>query len=186
MNNVVPYDINISKSDGGFIKPDGEFVFTPNTHELYAINYCHGSDWLYPHKRKDKNNSFSLSKLTEEDLFLYKEWLKAKQHGGRNVNADFLVHVLGYDKVETCLRRLITTTSNIPHIRFYNYYLMGWNVCKLRKEKFDKNTGMFVIDYADNLSPILMHKERKAEAEIEEISQKVLFKDRDKFFRTDF
>lgn len=186
MSNVLPYDENICMSDGGFITTDGKFIYTPMTHEAYAINFCLGKDFLSPKKNGDKRDTFSSSKLSDSNLALCKAWLNEKSKRDRNAYSDFLVYVLGYDKVETCLRRLITTTSPMPHIRFYNYYLMGWNVCKLNRKRFDEEKNIFIVDYADNLSPIFMSKDREAEAEIEEIKKKVLFNNRDLYFKTNF
>lgn len=87
-----------------------------------------------------------------------------------------MLYLLGFDKVETIRRRLISTTSLKPHIRFYNYYLMGWNIKRLLPMIVDEQNGLFTFD--NSKIWIEDPEDKRAEQEIKEIKSKVLLQDR--------
>ncbi len=94
---------------------------------------------------------------------------------------DFMVLVLDFDKVEIQLRKTITTSSRQPHIRFYNYYLMDWNINIYEKLYYNTNTNRFDII---NPTPLGLDQEDTDEYyEIEDIKSKVLIKERNLFFK---
>lgn len=207
MSLVIPYEDKLYNNDGAFISPEGEIIFTYGEHERFARNYCNGenyqllsdvkdgSGWSYYASHFDefkKNYNFTgeredidvyeSSKLTKEQLELYKLWLENYEFARRNLYSDFLIFLLGFDKVETVMRRAITTTNPEPHIRFYNYYLMDWYIKHLPLMKFNKDTGRFKYDQQEDYS-LKSKEDRQAESEINEIKSKVLLKDRHLFFK---
>jgi len=183
MSLIIPYDDKFDRGDGAFISPSNEIILTHGEHERFAGKYCSGIDYLFSRRSSTKNGDpFSLSKLTKEQLELYKLWLEKKECNKRKMHSDFMVFVLGFDKVETIMRRAITTTSNIPHIRFYNYYLMDWYIDKHTPMKYNPEIGLFEYDEPKDWM-IKYSEDRKFEYEINEIKQKVLIKDRPLFFK---
>lgn len=94
----------------------------------------------------------------------------------------FLVLLLSFDKVETVMRKCITTTNGKPHIRFYNYYLIDRHIKRLRSMKYNKQINKFGYNKKENW--LIRHNEdRKVAKEIDEIKAKVLKKDRPLFFK---
>ena len=204
MNNIIiPYEENLGKSDGVFIRPDGKFLHVHNNqHEEYAEVYCNGRDFssltgttygpsvsIIPFldaqqeaKRvREGIDVFQTTNLTRQELELYKKWLITHSDPNLAFYADFLVYVLAYDKVETLIKNVITTTATEPHVRFYNYYLMDWHICPQKRMIYDEKKHMFVSH--DSIIEISDSDDREAEEEIEEIKRKVLFKERPYFFK---
>ena len=112
MSKILLYDDTLEMCKPAFITPDNKIIIANEKHEIFAQKYCEGN----------------LSKLTKEELILYKYWLEQKGFNRKEMSSDFLVSVLGFDKVLTLMKKSIATTSLEPHIRFYNYYLMDWYV----------------------------------------------------------
>ena len=183
MSLIIPYDDKFDRGDGAFISPSNEIILTHGEHERFAGKYCSGIDYLFSRRSSTKNGDpFSLSKLTKEQLELYKLWLEQNEFYSRKMHSDFMVFVLGFDKIETIMRRAITTTSRQPHIRFYNYYLMDWYIDKKNPMKYNEETGLFEYDEPKDWI-IYYNEDRKVEDEINEIKTKVLRKDRHHFFK---
>ena len=171
MSGIIPYDERLARSNGGFITPNNEIILTDN-HEKFAYNYCFGYDDLY-----NSQNEFKNSKLTSEELKLFKLWLKENVGFTRDMNSDFLLYIMRYDKVERKIRRVITTTNPRTHIRFYNYYLMDFDILIQRPKVFNEETRLFeYVDYNELWMQDSI--DREAEKEINEIKEKVLSKDR--------
>ncbi len=187
MSKILPYISELEYQKRAFIKPDGEILITTGKHKIWAKNFCIGSEC------KDFQNLFSSendtlpnriidsSNLTIEQLNLLKLWLQGKTNLDENVFSDFLVYVSRFDKTETKNRKVISTTSPIPHIRFYNYDLMGWQIEKLTPEKFNNATGSFIPCPEEGI--ISTHQDRNAEEELEDIKRNVLLKDRHYFLK---
>ena len=129
----------------------------------------------------EEMDEYSSSKLTQEQLKLYKLWLDKYEFSRRNLLSDFMVYLLSFDKVETVMRETITTTNPNPHIRFFNYYLMDWDIFEQPPMKYNNDTGLFEYD-KDNWY-LGKNEDKEAEEEIEEIKAKVLKKDRPLFFK---
>lgn len=127
----------------------------------------------YTGERKDVDIYLS-SKLNQDELKLYKLWMQEYEFTKNHLYSDFLNFVLGFDKVDTIMRHGISTTSPTPHVRFFNYYLMGWNVWVHPLQVFDEKTGAF-FSIPRNNNHVL--EDREAEEEIEELKAKVLKKD---------
>lgn len=119
MSKIIPYDDTLEVGKNAFITPNDKIIITCEKHEIFAQNYCEGN----------------ISKLTKEELILYKHWLEQNEYNKRNMYSDFLVDVLGFDKILTIMRKSITTTTFEPHVRFYNYYLMDWYI-DVRKKAY--------------------------------------------------
>jgi len=105
MSNIILYDETLEVGKTAFITPNDKIIVTDDKHEVYAQNYC------------------NINNLTKEELILYKRWLQENEEVKRKMSSDFLVCVLGFDKILSLMKKTIVTTSFEPHIRFYNYYL---------------------------------------------------------------
>ena len=164
MNKIILYDDSLEDGKKAFITPLGKVILLCDKHEVYAQNYCEGD----------------LSKLTKEELILYRYWLSQNDNNKREMYGDFLADVLGFDKVLRIMRKSITTTSPTPHIRFYNYYLMDWYIDIRNRVVYNEKTGIFE---PVNKGFITLSEDREFEEEINSIKSKVKLKDRHHFFR---
>ena len=198
---ILPYNNNLGPHNGAFIKPDGEVLFIKdNKHEEFAEKYCNGEDFSAITGAKEgqsrsiipifemlddvKSNGLGIfrnSNLSREQLLKYKSWLERHHIDNKSIYADFLVYVLAFDKVETRINNLITTTSLEPHVRFFNYYLMDWSISVQKPLIYDEKEDLFLMQY--DQVPISDYDDREAEEEITEIKAKVLMKDRPYFFK---
>ena len=169
MSLIIPYkEKELINNEGAFIKPSGEIIFTSGEHERYAHDYCYGT-------------SYSSTKLTKEQQELFEQWLDKYEFSKCNLYSDFMVYLLSFDKIETVMRETITTINPNPHIRFFNYYLMDWNIIEQPPMKYNSDTGLF--EYDRNNSYLGNSEDREVENEINEIKAKVLKKERPLFFR---
>ncbi len=180
MSLIIPYEDKLDTCNGAVIRPNGNIIYTYGEHENFAKDYCRGKDYsLLTSSTIDGVDIYSSSKLTKEQLELYKLWLQKTDFPS---NIDFMVYLLRFDKVGTFLGKAITTTNNKPHIRFYNYYLMDWYIDKLLPMRFNKETGTF--EYSEEESYIQFEDDEEAAEEIKKIKSMVLYKnDRRAFFR---
>ena len=205
MSLIIPYkEKELYDNEGAFIKPDGEIIYTYGLHEKFSDKYCNGEEYEYlsrlkygntydpnafEYYKKEHNyqgkqediDVFGSTKLTSEQLKLYKLWLDEYEFSRRNLLSDFMVYLLSFDKVETVMRETITTTNPNPHIRFFNYYLMDWFSINQPPMKYNSKTGLFEYDY-NNLY-LGNSEDKEAEDEIKEIKARVLKKDRHLFFK---
>ena len=153
-NKVIPY---IEDPKQCFIRIDGKILYVESSHEEFAKYYC--------------NN-----KLTDREKRIYELWKEKYNTNDRDIYSDFLIKSLFYDKINTKLKRLIITSSYIPHVRFYNYYLMDWNINIIDKLVYDEQRGMF-IEKENRINYYSLIDEENKE-EIESIKEKTLVKDR--------
>jgi len=203
MTEIIPYYSELGPHNGAFIRPDGKILLiNDNKHEEFAERYCNGRDYniltgsvfgpatsaqsLLEAQReleeaKKGVDIFRTSRLTKSQLLRYKKWLEKYKIDNKSLYADFLVFVLSYDKVETRISNLITTTALEPHVRFYNYYLMDWTINPQKPLIYDAKEDFFHLQ--EDQIPISDYADREAEEEIEEIKAKVLLKDRPYFFK---
>lgn len=186
MSIILPYMQELEYQKRAYIKPNGEILTTTGKHKIWAKDYCLGSDCkdfrnILTQKNELLPNIIASSSLTIEQLELLKFWLQGKENFDENIFSDFLVYVLRHDKTETKSRKVICTTSPIPHIRFYNYDLMGWRIEKLTPEKFSNAVGSFIPCPEEGI--ISTHQDRNAEEELEELKRNVLLKDRHYFLK---
>ena len=105
MNFIIPYEDSIAKGDGAFITPNNEIILT-SSHEIFSYEYCNGLGSFLSGKRDG-----SKCKLTKEQLELYKLWLESNRHTG-NMDSDFMVYILGFDKIVTIMKRTILTATD--------------------------------------------------------------------------
>ena len=164
MSKIILYDKTLEVGNPAFITPNGKIIVTDEKHEVYVQNYC------------DINN------LTKDELILYKRWLQENEEVKRKMSSDFLVCVLGFDKILSLMKKAIVTTSYEPHIRFYNYYLMDWYIDVRKKSVYNESTGMFEFIEREDFS-IKYNEDRKMESEINEIKTYVKLKDRHHFLK---
>lgn len=166
MSKIILYDETLEVGKTAFITPNDKIIITDEKHEVFAQNYCEGN----------------ISKLTKEELILYKHWLEQNEFNKRKMCSDFLVDVLGFDKILKARRKSITTTSLEPHVRFYNYYIMDWNIEIRKRIVFNEETCMF--EYVEpDMALIKYVEDRRFEDEIKEIKAKIKLKDRYYFFK---
>ncbi len=151
-NIIIPFKDEFDIEYGNFIDPKGEFVETYDSHEGFAREFIN-------------------SELPKDISLLFKKWDDLYFYNA----AGFLVQVLDWDKIESSPINTITTSSSEPHKRFYNYYLMDWNIVVLPKMKYDQEQDLFVPIIRDFNQILLNHEEDKHEEEIQHI--KTLKKD---------
>lgn len=160
MDKILPYHENIYIKKGTFIQPDGRFISFDMLHEEFFKLYCLGNDYsslfhlyqenpsLYQKKlmnycrilNKDPSlGYFITSSLSKDQISIYEAWdrLYPSNH------IEFMIQVMGWDKVESLSYRNITTSSMNPHIRFFNYYLMDWDITQLERFYYDENDDKF-------------------------------------------
>ena len=203
MSIIIPYHADLGVT-GAFIQPDGEILrLKNNEHDEFAEEYCNGHDYKFYTgaefgppapvlkdlvaerdvlKAKEGIDIFRSSQLSKSQLAKYKWWLEHfSQQEGRHNCVDFLVYILAFDKVERLVHDVITTTTAEPHVRFFNYYIMDWNISVQDRMFYDYHEGKYRnLEYRFPMSDDL---DREAEEEIEEIKAKVLMKDRPYFFK---
>jgi hypothetical protein len=92
---------------------------------------------------------------------------------------DFLVQLVGFDKIETQVRKTITTSSPDFIERFYNYLIMDWNIVKIPKYVVNHNSKKVeeLINYE------LLSRNCKLEEEVELIKKYIPQNERFKYFR---
>ena len=188
MNTIIPYDKELFENEGAWISPDGKIIYFESIHEKYAEDFLFGNnkniyDYIDTPRHKSINYKQYTGNLTKKQFEIFKLWVKYcddNRYSLYGMNSDFLLYILGYDKVETVMRRCITTTSEQPHIRFYNYYLLDYIVSVHSKQKFDREKGMFI---SDNHNLIPNESDMEAEKEIKEIKSKVLIQERSLFLK---
>ena len=203
MSYIVPYYKELEHGGGAFIRPDGKVLtINDNKHEEFAEKYCNGKDYniltgasygpteskipflLASKEEKDLRSGidiFSSSSLSREQLVKYKRWIEKHHIDRQAIYVDFLVFVLAYDKVETQIHNLITTTATEPHVRFFNYYLMDWHINHQKPLIYDEKLDIY--KYNEDIIEISDDADREAEEELNEIKAKVLIKDRPYFFK---
>lgn len=194
MSKIISYDHNLGQERATFITPNNEiycgYSFQTNEHEDLSREYIEGECYkiLVRQKERLKNikdkqdiDIYQSSKLSKEELEAYKVWLQNKKLYFFRSYSDYMLHALGFDRVETMWRKTITTTSFEPHIKYYNYYLMEWNIVLKTKMKYNKETRLFEPLFLDDSS--LIDSDIEAKEEIEKIKRKVLIKDRYRFFK---
>ena len=211
MSNIVPYVKGITKSDGAFIFPNNE-VKLINSHMGYALDYIRGNDcehlldlqrdafdkideeyklaafneYIRVHnlswKSRNDINPFISSKLNDEERFLLNKWEEEYEFRSRDLYTDFLIYVLGIDKVQTIKRMCITTTEQYPYIRYYNYFLMGFELDLLDPMRYNKDLNEYEY-YDRKQSIVLENKNIKYRDEIEELKSKIPVKDRHLYFK---
>ena len=177
MSIILPYNENVLNNDGSFIKPNGDIIPVYGKHERLAYNYCTGSSLILG--KSESTILYSNSQLDEEEYQLYQLW-KSSNCTNITLVTDFLTLILGYDKVEKIENNTITTSSFQPHIRFYNYYLMDWNITVMPRYQYDSSKGCFIQDNHFYTSD---YKDLDVANEIERIKDKVLTKNRKIFFQ---
>lgn len=203
MNNIIPYYNYLENCNGAFITPTNEILFVNGNHENFSMNYCLGEYYhflkniksnypCYPFIDFKENYNFDgniedidlyiSSYLNKEQLDLYKLWEKLHQFDCKTFYTDFLVCIIGFEKVENILKKTITTTTNNPHIKFYNYYLMDWNIIHQPKIIYNQELNIFEQE-KNNHWYQNSYQEREYEYEISEIKSKVRKKDRHYFFK---
>lgn len=204
MSIIIPYEEQLYDSGGAFIDPSGKIIYTHGEHTRFASNYCLGREFDYlsqlkyntafsPYAfedykiehnyqgRQEDIDNFGSSQLTKEQLELFKLYWEGADVPFVHDPSDFLVMLLHYDKVETVMRKCITTTDLQPHVRFFNYYLMDWSVMKMNAIRYNYKTNEFEYEHIDDWNN--SKEEKEAEEEISDIKSKVLIKDRPLFFK---
>ena len=161
MIQTIPYK-ELDNNMQCFIRQDGKFFNVEKSHEEFAKYYC---------------NNY----LSKKEKELFELWLSKYNTNNLDIYGDFLVKVLSYDKISTRIKNQIVTTSFTPHIRFYNYYLMNYNITVQNKLIYDQNKEMFYI--YNNLYRFNSFLDYEYKEEIDKIKSKTLIKDRHNFYK---
>ena len=203
MSVVIPYVQNLGTDEGAFIAPNGKILpVYSNEHEEFTRAYCNGRDYdvltgavlgpprpvviekLAQKEVKDfyqNPDCFLTSKLNKQELEKYRFWLSKMQDFKNPYYADFLVFALGYDKVENLFKKTIVTTSATPHVRFYNYYLMEWQILVYNRVHYDEKEGVF--DFVPPNFGFQYVQDIETEEEINSIRESVPLSKRPLFFK---
>ena len=196
MNEPIPYYHFLEEYKYCFISPEGTVLFNNEKHNDLAKYYCLGNPLnKLPNEFGNKKISDILNNIyanNDESIFyskmispkehqLFSLWMNSKDSGHKEFYADFLVFVLGYDKVESVIQKSITTSSLTPHVRLYNYYLMDWNVYPCPKLIYNEKDNAF--DYSNSTSYLYNSKDFEAAEEIEDIKAHTHIKDRHLFLK---
>lgn len=146
---------NIYNKEGGFIDRNGNLLRLGSLiHEAYA---------------RDEISNLSIK---EQDL--YSKWIDFYYEGNLITSplsfaSDFLTMVLGYDKIETNLYHVISTSNSNPYERFYNYILMDYSIYLLPKYIYIDNSFVkldnkiydtYVLDEVNSIKKLVPYSER--------------------------
>ncbi len=153
MDLIIPYDEH-NNDEGYFIAPNGEFIRNSSSffrcHEQIARQYCEHY-------------------LTPEDQRLLELWINYYYSQGFSTSyvvTDFLTTIKGFDKATFRQSAYLSTPSLIPHIRLYNYYLMGWTVERIYPKTYDEKTKRFIPIEYENLD-IYTRRDDEAKEELD-------------------
>ena len=163
MSRVMPYVKNLNLCRGAFITPSNQIILANGKHDRIAKKYCEES-------------------LTVPQKELFEKWKKMNHWSQNNREADFLICVLLFDKVENLISHSITTTSREPYTRFYNYYLMEWNIIPQDRIIYNEEKETFERPRYPSWD-LISFEEQEKKSEIEEIKKHVLLKDRPMYFK---
>ena len=169
MTKILQFDENLLSNVRAFINPNGKIIyFQDKTHEQMAKDYL---DYLI------QSNS-----LLKDDLLILKQWINLyQQKHYKDLYADFLILVCHFDKVESIKHKTITTTILEPYTRFYNYYLMDFEIIHTFPINFNFQTNTFERENNEFVS--MNYSDREIEEEINDIKKHILKKDRSLFFK---
>ncbi len=189
MSIILPYDEKIGGKQGAFITPSGKILSVDSNHEDFAYDYCNSEEFKKDNSAFVRPGISPLKKLEDkalissyEKLKYFLKWMEKKHIEKKAPYEDFLVLVMQYDKIETSIKSMITTTAVEPHVKFFNYYLMDWDVKTEDIFYFNEETKRF--DKNPLRYRFASYNEIEAIEELDEIKSKVKVKDR-KFFIKD-
>lgn len=185
MSIIIPYDEKLEKRVGAFVNPSGNMLYVGREgHEQMAKDFCIGqnNDFILECSNREQIDEYISSNLTKNQLQLLKLWLLNYKVTRNNSYSDFLVYLLYFDKIEKIMQKSITTASLQPHVRFYNYYLMDWDIHEVAPIKYNYDTKTFE-QLSLLKSGIITYKDDEAAEEIEQIRSQVRLKDRPLFFK---
>ncbi len=208
MSLIIPYNEEIIEKDGAFIKPNGEVVLTYINAEGYAKEYCEGYYAEVLRNMQKGNMDFYLtfseiakmygyngsledvdvylsSSLNKEQLIALRKWISMHQNKceylRNSMFTNYLVQVLGWDKIYTILQRRIITTYPDAHTRYWNYSLMDFDINVVPPQGFNPNKGEFETSVTDNWKS-LRELDRQRERQSEKIKRKYPLEERSNFF----
>ena len=155
MDIMLPYNNDLYNSYGAFILPNNDIEVLHVKHEVYAKEYVH-------------------DRLTDKEKELYKLWNRYfKDHYSNEFNVDFMFYILGIDKLQISYgKRNIDTTTFLPHMKYYEYYLRNWDINIYPKMIFNSESCSFVYAPKDENWTIREWKDRTYADEIDEIRYK--------------
>ena len=189
MGLIIPYDELLVHGDGGYISPNGEINYCNDLylHEKLARKICCGTiseiRFIKGITRHEIDYDEYDGKLNKMQFEIFKIWME--EHVKNNISlygacSDFLLHVIGYDKAEVVKNHAITTCSDNPHIRLYNYYLLDYNILHLPRKIYNEKLGIFECE---KYIYVPSDEDIETEKEINEIKEKVPVKERKLFLR---
>ena len=145
MAKIIDFNSLVDTSIGAFVYPNNIVNIINKTHEEYA-----------------KYLILNTNILNKEELKLLRIWLKTNKDASF---CDFLVYVLGYDKIITDTCKAIVTTSSMPYKKYYNYALYGYRIESHLPQIYDKKEKVFVPSM-DELYVVERTKDQEIEDEI--------------------
>lgn len=193
MSIILPYNEEINKHTGTFINPYGEIIYYKRSslyrfacHEATAQEFLCGNDkefiamarYFSPSELKFEDYHGNLSK---SDYELFKLWI-SKQATLKDLASDFMFFVLSFDRVMSVREKAIATTNPNPHIRFWNYYLMDFDIYSDTKKRYNAKTDRF--EWMRDIGSMSNSDDEEAASKIVNIKKRYLRKeDRYQFLR---
>ena len=170
MSKSLPYINNLEIYNGAFITPSNAIILVKDRHDITAKKYCEG-----------ENEQSSQLSIKEQELYEY--WKNYNKWRKNNRETDFLITVLGFDKIENIVKHSIMTSSLEPYIRFYNYLLMDWTINLQTRVIYNPDKKTFERQSLSSWH-IGSLEEQEAREEIEDIKKRVKKIDRPLFFKS--
>ncbi len=94
---------------------------------------------------------------------------------------DLMIQFIGFDKIETQMRKTITTSKNNIYEEFFNYLIMDYNIVQIPRLVFDEDTQSFRWICPNDF--ITTGINRECENDIKLIKKYVPYDKRDKYLR---
>ena len=162
MSKSIPYISDIEILSGAFVTLKNEIILVHGKHNDAAQEICQ-------------------RKLSKTDSRMFELWKESNKNLGIKREEDFLIYVALYDKIERVIKRRITTASQTPYEKYFNYCLMDWNISRARPLIYNQETKQFEElhdgwEYAE-------YEDREAKKEIDDIKENVPYEDRYLFFK---
>ena len=157
----IPYLTNMEIREGAFVTLKNKIIIVKDNHDKTATRICREA-------------------LTSEESELFSLWKESNKALENDRATDFLVFVLGYDKIEKPINHSIVTVDNNPYIKYYNYCLMDWQILPQRRIVYNPETKKFESHFSQYIEAI---ENIDAKQEIEDVKKSVLIKDRHYFFK---
>lgn len=164
MAKIIPYNKKIEDTFGAYVSPNGTIIIVDIDHEEYAKYLVYKTNFL-----------------NGEEFKLLKLWINTNRFS-EYLFSDFMVYVLGYDKIITKGRKSIVTTSSFPYEKYYNYALLDYVIDTQVPKKYDEESNTFVPNSTDYYV-LMFTKDKDIEEEIKLVKKMARGKNISDYFK---